>query len=204
MSLRDFMQQLQEEDKDVVYSKPPEESIQVIPPVIINQQAKMEEPIKVVPPNVDEKPNVIKFKLKKPEQEKPVVIIPPKKEVIKPIEEKESQKIKTPQQKENRTKINNINKEKVEQLFIQSETSENKKERWMLYYNKACESKKNSLLIQKMRRGRFRVKDDNEIVLEPGENENISKIPPDVEILADFITYKKTVGQILQQKWLKK
>ena len=61
MSLKDFMQQLQEQDNDVIYSKPPEESIQIIPPSKVDK-ARNIDTIKVIPPK-EEAPKVIKFKL---------------------------------------------------------------------------------------------------------------------------------------------
>lgn len=61
MSLKDFMQQLQEQDNDVIYSKPPEESIQIIPPSKVDK-ARNIDTIKVIPPK-EETPKVIKFKL---------------------------------------------------------------------------------------------------------------------------------------------
>lgn len=61
MSLKDFMQQLQEQDNDVIYSKPPEESIQIIPPSKVDK-ARNIDTIRVIPPK-EEAPKVIKFKL---------------------------------------------------------------------------------------------------------------------------------------------
>ena len=61
MSLKDFMQQLQEQDNDVIYSKPPEESIQIIPPSKVDKARNLDS-IKVIPPK-EETPKVIRFKL---------------------------------------------------------------------------------------------------------------------------------------------
>ena len=215
MSLRDFMQQLQEEDSSVIYSKPPEEQTQVIPPVIISNPVNVE-PIRVIPTEIVENatPKVIKFKLKEPEKvEKkvPTVIIPPKKqlntqtEVIRKIEEeiitvneptnaKEDVKITQVKKEENsKQKINtNIN---IKQMFIESGTDVSKKDKWLEYYNKAVNSKKDNIVTNKLRKGRFRVKLDTE---EPG----IIPSMPDVEILSDYNTYNKSANQILDDKWL--
>ena len=182
MSVRDFIKQLQEEDEQVVYSKPPEDPIQVIPPVVVDSKEYIE-PIKVIPPK--EEPVVIKFKLKTPiEQPKSmVVVIPPK--------QQESQKEKTPPQS-----INNENKNTVdiEKLFLESETDLSKKEKWIEYYNKAVSSKKDNYNIRKMKQGRFRVVE---------EGKGTVKGLPDVDILPDYKTFGKKVGQILTDKWLK-
>ena len=217
MSLRDFMQQLQEEDEQVVYSKPAEEHIQIIPPIKADNKINTES-IKILPPKEDV-PQVVRFKLKSPIEAKVEinssinanklnVTIPPKKDIaesvklnrpiIKDETKLESYKNNVTPQKES------LSEDNIEQLFLQSETSECKRDRWMFYYKKAQESKKSTAVVQKMKKGRFRVKDDAEIVLEPKDDEGVLKLPPDVDLLPDFITYKKTVGQILQQKWLKK
>ena len=67
MSLKDFMQQLQEQDNDVIYSTPPEESIQIIPPSKVDKARNLDS-IKVIPPK-EETPKVIKFKLNLTTQE---------------------------------------------------------------------------------------------------------------------------------------
>jgi len=198
MSLRDFMQQLQEEEEGVVYSSPPEDAIQVIPPVVVNSTERVE-PIKVIPPNANP-PKVIKFKFKESTSTNPSskVVLPPKKE-----EEPTKSTSKVVTTLPNNTlnshpeKVLNTggNDASVDQLFMESGTSLDKKDIWIGYYNKATNSKKEGLIVTKMKQGRFRVLSDN-------EDRGPIKAMPDVEILSDYKTHNKTVKDMLDDKWL--
>lgn len=202
MSLRDFMQQLQEQDNDVVYSKPPEETIQIIPP---ENSKSYTENIKIIPPQIEEvePPKVIKFKIKnKPEaiskQETvdinklpDVIVIPPKKEPeqqeIVATQPKQPQRVvEKPQQQEQSVD--------VERLFRLSGTEESKKSIWMEYYRKAVKSTKNNVVTSKLRAGRFRILPDNQTGSIKGE--------PSLELLSDYITENKKNTEILNDKWI--
>lgn len=200
MSLKDFMQQLQEEDNDVVYSTPPEESIQIIPPVSRDQKQENNNSIKVIPPKEDE-PKVIKFKLKErepttgvvyPKQNTqsptitPNVVIPPKKEnnkkeVVIPTTKIEEKSVKKEVIKQ---KPVLSEEDKIEEMFIRSETSIDKKEIWLEFYNKALKSNKHNLVTDKCKRGRFMINEENKFV-----------------ILSDYDTYDKDVNEILHDQW---
>ena len=132
MSLKDFMQQLQEQDDDVIYSKPPEESIQIIPPSKVDK-AKNLDAIKIIPPK-EETPKVIKFKLNlnstveetKSEvvNKQPEVIIPPSRktpEIIIPNKQVENkrpinQTTNTQRQQQTQSKVYNENVNKKEPI----------------------------------------------------------------------------------------
>ena len=184
MSLKDFMQQLQEQDSDVIYSKPPEDTIQVIPP---EKQVKKQESIKIIPPKDDSRPKTIKFKInKKPIQdtsnEKPVVIIPPKNNnKDKKLESsKNVQNVQTKQ--ENNVQNNQID---VEELFRLSDTHPSYKQAWIDTYNKALNSKKDNYATKKCRKGEFMI-----------DNEGIWFFPDNFDIRG------KTSSKILEESWL--
>lgn len=207
MSLQDFMQALQEQDDDVIYSKPPEETIQIIPPTTQEHNRKIEN-IKIIPPK-EEAPKIIKFKLNavsestnttvvEPKTKKPEVIIPPKKVNSTPevVTQKPVQKIE-----ENREVVENKQVEEVseqpsksintetkrdrgEELFIRSETPLSKKEIWFEYYNKALRSKKNNFVTEKCRNGRFTINEENKFI-----------------VLSDYDTYGKDANEILRDSW---
>lgn len=194
MSLSDFMRELQENDTDVVYSKPPEESIQVIPPskpggVIMTPN----QPIKVIPPKDEHKPQKIKFKLnvKKEEQEQPkkLEVIIPKKTEVQQKQQEISQEIQKPiqniQNESDNTVKNVQNKQdSAEILFKRSETVEERRSEWFEYYNKALNSKKDNYITRKCKKGRFMITPDGEL-----------------QILSDFDTYNKTSNDVLKEQW---
>lgn len=213
MSLKDFMQQLQEQDNDVIYSKPPEESIQIIPPSKVDK-ARNIDTIKVIPPK-EEAPKVIKFKLNLNTEEQntsqvinqpvvntvpstrktPEVVIPNKKPVQEQVKRQEqpiSQPTRQRPQVERPVKQENTIRQtpstppidKGEELFRRSETPLSKKEIWFEYYNKALKSNKNNFITDKCKRGRFMIDEENKFI-----------------VLSDYDTYDKDANEILRDSW---
>ena len=160
------MQQLQEQDSDVIYSKQPEENIKIIPP---SSKPKKQEGIKVMPPVAEveeEKPKTIKFKLAKKEQpveqevkrKPPTVVIPKKKEdtVVKNKQQNYQKPVKNVQSTTNRTVSS---EDLAEKLFKMSETHPSLKSKWLDVYNTALESKKDNYAMKKIRQGQFMLDD---------------------------------------------
>lgn len=198
MALVDFMKKLQEEDSDVIYSKPPEDGVKIIPPVKVESKVNPEK-IKIIPPKEEEAPKVVKFKLARPVQEKPkpspVVIVPKKEVKTEPIVQKPEPKVEkseptpviVPTKKETST-VTEPPKQvinEVEILFKRSETPLDKKDLWIECYNKALKSKKVGFTVDKIRRGRFSITEDNQVIF-----------------LSEYDTYGKSVGEILNDNWL--
>lgn len=72
----------------------------------------------------------------------------------------------------------------INRMFIESETNIRFKEKWIELYEKAINSDKKTIINNKIRNGRFRIKDDGKL-----------------EILADFNTYGKTSKELLNMRW---
>lgn len=186
MSLRDFIQKLQEQDdNDVIYSKVPEQSIKIIPPVQTTKNIELNNNIRIIPPEskYDEpkkQPTTIKFKLNiiKTDSKKETDQVEQKQtQQQKVIEKKQEQKIEKP--------IQLTEEQKIEQLFRQSGTSRNKRDVWYDYYNKAKLSRKQNSVVAQMKKGKFAITVDNQVL-----------------ILPDYDVVNKTTSEILMDKWL--
>ena len=205
MSLVDFMQELQ--TQDIVFSTPPEPSIQVIPP----EKAVT----KVIPPERTEdevkKPTVIKLKIKQvnvsvntkpigeentipptptqaesppqPPQETPTQVQdtePVKEEVVQPQETAESVAVdvSTPTSPvENipviKSQVDVDDAPKIseeDQLFLDSGTEIGKKAIWLEMYRRAKASNKVHPMVERMKKGKFIVTDDNKPLVLPDYN----------------------------------
>lgn len=191
MGLVDFMQQLQEQDSSIVYNEEPEQVIKVIPP------EKSSIGIKIIPPEEEvvtaSQPVKIKIKLKPKIQlnttqqtvnktEEPVV-------ETKPMEKTPStnEKASPKEQQQTVTRVEQP-KESVEnieeQLFVKSGTEFSKKSIWLEYYQKAKSSRKQNIIVEKMRVGRFTITPDNKVL-----------------ILPDYDVVNKDPDDILKDKW---
>lgn len=78
----------------------------------------------------------------------------------------------------------NENKINLEKLFLESETDERFKEKWMSVYEKAINSNKKNSINAKVREGKFRIDKDGNI-----------------EIMPEFETYGKSSKLLLNQHW---
>lgn len=190
MALDAFIAKIMAEDEQgVVYSTPPEDPIQVLPPAsseVPKKSIPQTAPIKVIVPQADSEVKVIKFKLNRtpqePEPQKETVTsevkLPPKQVVSPPSKPVVKEPIPT-----EKVKISTPSEDEV--LFVQSETSLDKKELWLEFYEKAKKSKKNNYLTDKMRRGRFTINSQNELI-----------------VLSDYVTSGMSVKDILNDQWL--
>lgn len=79
---------------------------------------------------------------------------------------------------------NNVSEQKLERMFIESETKIQFRDKWYEIYNKAVNSDKKTIINNKIRNGRFRIQDDGKL-----------------EILADFNTYGKSSKELLNMNW---
>lgn len=209
--LEEFMKKLKEKDDDTIFSTPPEENIQVIPPVKSSQSIQVEEPkeepkepLKVIPPE-REKPK-FNFKINnKPKSDnnlseqnnqetQPVIISKPPKVEKPPENFRETQEHKYVQkqpevrQQENKPPIKSqdeIEREKAEMLFIQSGTSQFMKVKWFEQFDKAKKSVKSNYVVDKMKRGKFMLNNDGQLLFLP-EHE----------------TYGKSSDDLLTEHWL--
>lgn len=152
MGLKDYINALKEQnEKDVVFSKVPEQTIKVIPPE--------KETLRVLPPSND-KPKTTSIKLSLNKQES------------KPI--KQSKKSK-----------DEVTLKNALQLFKSSGTSEHKRDVWLSLYKKALLSKKTNSQALQMKKGRFMVTDEDNLLILPDFNVN------------------QSTKSILSQNWLK-
>lgn len=210
MSLKDFMNKLQQQDdSDVVYSKPPEDTIHVIPP---NQTAKTIEvtkpSIKIIPPDSPKPEPVLKFKLnikpKEPQTEtlskpqlatgaqqtKPTQVLsrPPQSTSETPKQTPQAQQtVEKPaaQSAEKLTK-EEADAQRVEMLFKASGTAINKRVAWYEYYERAKTSRKKNSVVDAIKEGRFAITMDNKVL-----------------ILPHYDFKAKTTNDILKDKWIK-
>ena len=188
MALQDFIKKLKEQDdSDVVYSKPPEQTIKIIPPekptstVEIPTDDIKKNVTKVIPPTTpaERKPVVIKFKLNSTgSNQQKVVEVPVQSQPVKttPVIPKPSinEPVKTQPKKDD-----------TESLFIRSGTDINKKAIWLDYYERAKASRKQNSIVERMKLGKFAITQDNQVL-----------------ILPDYDLYGKSTSDILQDKWL--
>ena len=209
MALQDFIQKLKEQDdSDVIYSKEPEHSIQIIPPEKTNQSITLEQPkqsMRIIPPSDedDEKPKTIKFKLnvrnsskvvetevrnieepKKPTLQQPKLETPKREQ---PVLE-QPQNVQTIQQPKPQPKQQPkmTEEDMVEELFRRSGTSMTKRSVWYDYYEKAKTSRKKNSIVDRMKEGKFAITFDNQVL-----------------ILPDHDIQHKSSSQLLGEKWLK-
>lgn len=209
MALQDFIQKLKEQDdSDVIYSKEPEHTIQVIPPEKTSSSITIEQPkpqnIRVIPPSDEDenRPKTIKFKLNvvnsskvveteikveptmeqvaKPAVEtKPVIKDEPKKPILqKPNQPTQEQPAQVVPQKKTEEQM-------VEELFAKSGTSIAKRAVWYDYYEKAKTSRKKNSIVDRMKQGKFAITVDNQVL-----------------ILPDYDIQHKSSLQLLGEKWL--
>ena len=195
MSLADFMRQLQEQDDGggIVYSKPPEKPVKVIPPTQPNN-------VRLLPPEIEQaQPKVIKIKINKqafampntqvsgqpqatPQQTiiqpaQPMVQQPVQQPIPQPVQPVQAQQpAHPPVQYEQQPAqvvqpapppVQQSAELTAEQLFQKSGTEIGLKERWMFLYNEAQKSKKTHILADKMRRGRFMALPDEQVIILP-------------------------------------
>ena len=186
MSLKDFMQKLQEQDEsDVVYSQKPEDEVRILPPVknkehveVIKKDEKTDQ-IKVIPPKKEEENKVVKPFRFVSNPEKPKItfnfnLVPEKKkEEPKKEEVRQEEKVVPKQEDKQLSEF-----EKRELLFKKSGTPE--------VYTKAQASKTRNITSDTIREGRFYVSMNDEIALLP-----------------KYDCASKTVEEIFDDKWLK-
>lgn len=186
MALSDYIKKLAEQDdSDVVYSTPPEESIRIIPPSSSQTVSrpttpapKPQESIRILPPKPHE-PVVIKFKLKKPAAApQPAVNSTP---APRP---QVSQPQTLPKPYHQTVQQGESEMEKIERLFRQSDTDISKHDIWVEIYQKAQASKKTTEEAAKLKAGRFTIDRDNSII-----------------ILSDYRTDGK-LTDILNDQWI--
>lgn len=135
-SMAKFLQKLKEEDdKDVVYSKKPDEATKLIPPI-------EEEPTY--------KKELKEFKISLGSKEET-------KEKPKKVEEKEKEK---PQEKpKEKLKVN-----PALELFNKSGTEEKFKNKWLETYEKAKSSRKTNSVAQSLKAGNFFITDQGTFI----------------------------------------
>lgn len=194
MSLKDFMQKLQEQDEsDVVYSQKPEDEVRILPPVknkehveVIKKDEKTDQ-IKVIPPKKEEENKVVNPFRFVSNPEKPKItfnfnLVPEKKkEEPKKEEVRQEEKVVPKQEDKQLSEF-----EKRELLFKKSGTPEIKKTTWLEVYTKAQASKARNITSDTIREGRFYVSMNDEIALLP-----------------KYDCASKTVEEIFDDKWLK-
>ena len=194
MSLKDFMQKLQEQDEsDVVYSQKPEDEVRILPPVknkehveVIKKDEKTDQ-IKVIPPKKEEENKVVKPFRFVSNPEKPKItfnfnLVPEKKkEEPKKEEVRQEEKVVPKQEDKQLSEF-----EKRELLFKKSGTPEVKKASWLEVYTKAQASKARNITSDTIREGRFYVSMNDEITLLP-----------------KYDCASKTVEEMLDDKWLR-
>ena len=66
-----------------------------------------------------------------------------------------------------------------EELFNSTGTEDSKKEIWFEYYHKACTSRKNNQIVERVKAGRFTITPDNKVLLLP-DYDIVGKDPDDV------------------------
>lgn len=195
MALQDFIKTLEaQEDSDTVYSKKPEPTVRIIPPqgtkVSSQKTITLKDSTKVIPPHNE--PVIIKFtnlniRKKEPEKEskKPTNI----KMNLSGQNNKENNQIKNQPQSDEPKKQpkQETDEDIIEKLFLQSDTPLSKKQIWIESYKGANQSKKNTELVDKVRRGRFTIDENNKIIL-----------------LSEYVTADKSIQSILNDQWLKK
>jgi hypothetical protein len=193
MGLVDFMQQLQDQDADIIYSEEPDQAIRVIPP-------EKDSVIKVIPPTEDvitTQPIKIKLKITQPIQRNissntttnttnniPIINISSKN--TQPVEEKSKVDTVPVEQVSNNSSEETVTQVMTteEELFIKSGTESSKKSIWFEYYNRAKSSRKRNIIVEKMKIGRFTITPDNKVL-----------------ILPDYDVVNKDPDDILKDKW---
>lgn len=196
MSLVDFMQELQ--TQDIVYSQPPQPSIQVIPPEKAVTTVIPPEPIA----EEVKKPTVIKLKIRqmnvsvntaptavesKPIEEKNTVTPqpptqaesspqPPPQEVVQtektaePVVD-EPMPTPTPVQPAPAPVVDATPpKSEEDRLFEASGTEISRKPRWIEIYRKALASRKVGYPVDRIRMGKFFITEDNKTLMLPDKN----------------------------------
>lgn len=213
MALQDFIQKLKEQDdSDVIYSKEPEHSIQIIPPEKTSSSITLEKPkpsLKIIPPSDEheDKPKTIKFKLNVVNSSKVVEAEvqtaqsttmlrqpPVDEQPAKSILQKPSQPVQKEQPKEQPKPLTQkptipqkpTEEQIVEELFLKSGTSMAKRALWYEYYEKAKISRKKNSIVERMKQGKFAITVDNQVL-----------------ILPDYNIQHKSSSQLLSEKWLK-
>lgn len=84
----------------------------------------------------------------------------------------------------NQSKKEYTNNDIIDEFFIKSETELKFKDKWIEIYNKAINSEKNTITVDKIKRGKFRINEQGKI-----------------EILPDHETYGKTSKILLKENW---
>ena len=158
-SLQAYIQKLKEQDDtNVTYSKSMEDTVNVIPPM-------KEEP----------KQKVIK---------QPTSYIETHKQTYKPpVQEVVQQQPVKKQKKKLKLKLDN--QTIAETLFENSKTSKRFKQEWMEIYNKAQTSRKQTSEMAAMRKGKFAITSDRQLL-----------------ILPDYDFRGKDSNDILNDKWI--
>lgn len=203
MALQDFIEKMAEQnDSDVIYSKQPAVVTKIVPPEKSTSRVSVDEHVKVITPNdgsitlkftnlrvVRQKQEEVKQETKtqnkfnfKFNNKKPVET---KKEVVKEVKEakEEVKKIEKPE----------TENEMIERLFAESLTNDRFKSLWIEKYKTAKAGKslgKENVFAEKIKKGEFQI----------DELEGI----PRVFVLPEYDFRSKDVGDILNDKWLKK
>lgn len=184
MGLADFMQQLQEQDSNIVYSEEPEQSIKIIPP------ERSSVGIKIIPPEeimTTQQPMKIKIKLKKPMQQQAQQVqnvVSNTTTVNNTVQKPTVETIQKPppiQQVVEHKKVEESKPKELteDELFIKSGTESSKKQIWLEYYQKAKTSRKQNVIVDKMKIGRFTITPDNKVLILP-DYDVVNKDPDDI------------------------
>ena len=204
MSLADFMRQLQEQDSGgLVYSKPPEKPVKVIPPEKTN--------VRILPPTIEQsQPKVLKLRLDrqaftvpKPTISQPTQVSQPTPVQVQqpayqqPVQPSVQQPrvpqpvvVQTPQVQPQVTKpvaqttpqpAQPVEPKQLtpDELFARSGTEIGKQDLWLDYYNKALASRKDNPVVERMRLGRFTITPDDKVMILP-DYDVVGKDPDDI------------------------
>ena len=170
MSLVDFMQELQ--TQDIVYSQPPQPSIQVIPPEKAVTTVIPPEPIA----EEVKKPTVIKLKIRQMNVSVNTTPTPLPQEVVQtektpePVVD-EPMPTPTPVQPAPAPVVDATPpKSEEDRLFEASGTEISRKPRWVEIYRKALASRKVGYPVDRIRMGKFFITEDNKTLMLPDKN----------------------------------
>jgi len=179
MSVQDFIKKLKEQDDaETIYSKVPDYPTKLIPPEKAHTTAEIPSCTRIIPPDT---PTKIKFKFNvgSSNQTKEVEV----KSTLQQVPKKETRVERRP---EKPTPKKNLTDEEIAyDLFRQTGTNKEKWQIWYDYYVKAKSSRKQNSVVEQMKRGRFAITTDNQVL-----------------ILPDYDLRKKSVNDILADKWL--
>lgn len=206
MGLSDWMQSLQNQDDDgAIFSPEPEPGIRVIPPEQTNIRVIPPEELLVEQEEIKTKnpPKKLRLNIKRKDIEvdnnennvttsqttnvdtKPIntVNINLKKQPSNNVTSTQEQVVdKQPvvnQSTQTETQSSTQQLDEVTKLFFASGTETSKKSLWIEYYQKAKSSRKQNIIVERMREGRFTITFDNKVLILPNYDV-VNKDPDDI------------------------